>query len=58
MAICGVGVLVVLVVTRTPALASVVGPVAAPEIDGASVSAGVGLLAAGVMIVRAYSRRK
>ena len=32
------------------------GPTAAPELDGSMVTAGIGLLAAGVLIVRA--RRK
>ena len=54
--ICSLGVLVVLVVTETAALAGTVTP--APEIDGTSISAGLGLLAAGVMIVRARWSRK
>ncbi len=53
---CSLGVLVVLVVTETLALALDALP--APEIDGTSISAGLGLLAAGAMIVRARWGRK
>ncbi len=53
---CSLGVLVVLVITETMALA--LDPIAAPEIDGNSISAGLGLLAAGAMIVRARWGRK
>jgi hypothetical protein len=57
-AVGGLGMLVVLVVTQMPASASTAAVVPAPEIDATSISAGLGLLAAGVMIARAYSGRK
>ena len=56
-ALVGMGALVAFVITQTPALASTVTPVGAPEIDGASVSAGLGLVAAGVMLLRARGGR-
>jgi len=55
-AVFGLGVLVALVAIQTPALASISSTVPAPEIDGSSLSAGLGLLAAGLLIIR--SRRK
>jgi len=57
-AVFGLGVLAVIVSTVVAAVASTVTPVAAPEIDGTSLTAGLGLLAAGVMIVRARAGRK
>ena len=54
----GLGILAILVVTQGLALAA--GPIAAPapELDGASISAGVGLLAAGILILRSRRRVK
>jgi hypothetical protein len=49
----GAGLLIVLLSTADPALAGV----AVPEIDATSVSAGVGLLTAGVLVLRARLRR-
>ena len=57
-AIFGLGVLAVLASTATQALAGLDPVVPTPEIDGASLSAGLGLLAAGVMIVRARMKSK
>ena len=54
----GGGVLAVLVSTATPALATLAPPVAVPELDGTSLSAGLGLLAAGVLIVRSRIKSK
>ena len=56
-AICSVGVLVVLVATQIPALAGQNTAVPTPEIDATSLSTGLSLLAAGVMIARAYRRK-
>ena len=55
-ALFGLGVLTVVVSAATPVLA--LSPVAAPELDGNSLSAGLGLLAAGVLIVRSRMRSK
>ena len=57
-AFVGMGVLVVLVVTQAPAWAGLPTTVPAPEIDGTSVSTGLGLLAAGVMIARSRMKSK
>jgi hypothetical protein len=46
----GMGVLLIVHAFATNVLAS--GPIAVPEIDGSSISAGLGLLTAGVLIVR------
>ena len=46
----GAGLVVMLVSVATPGLAAAT---AAPEIDGSSVSMGLGLLAGGVLILRA-----
>jgi hypothetical protein len=50
--------LAVTVVCTGSLLAAGADPVAAPEIDGLSLSTALGALAAGVMIVRARSHRK
>ena len=52
----GLGLLTILVATHAPAFAGT--PNVAPEIDGGSLSAGLGLLAASVLIVRARMRSK
>ena len=46
-----------LVVASLATSVSAGGPVAVPEIDGASITAGLGLLAGGVLLVRARLRR-
>ncbi len=55
-AICSVGMLSLLVITGTTALAS--SPLPTPEISGTSISAGLGFLAAGVLIVRSRMKSK
>jgi hypothetical protein len=52
----GLGVLTLIVAIQRHVLAG--GPVTAPEIDGASISAGLGLVAACVLIVRSRRRSK
>src|SRR5262245_31456034 len=54
----GLGMITILAVTQSLAFAA--GPVAAPapELDGASITAGVGLLAAGILILRSRRRAK
>jgi hypothetical protein len=52
----GLGLMTVVLSLGTPLCATVVTQ--APEIDAISVSAGLGLLAAGVLIVRARMRSK
>jgi hypothetical protein len=47
-----------LAIAFTTQLSAVHARVEAPEIDGGSISAGVSLLAAGVMLVRARMRSK
>jgi len=55
-AIHGLGLVMVVVSLGTPLFAA--APSSAPEIDGSSMSAGLGLLAAGVLIVRSRIRSK
>jgi hypothetical protein len=52
----GLGIVTILVATQGQALAG--GAIGAPEIDGASISAGVGVLAAGILILRSRRRAK
>jgi hypothetical protein len=52
---CGLG--IVLAVHSMPGMALAGGAVAAPEIDGNAVTAGFGLLAAGVLLLRARKSR-
>ena len=54
--IYGAGLCSVLLSFASPVHAGTLNPVV-PEIDGSSISAGLGLLAAGVMFLRARSRR-
>ena len=56
--IYGYGVSVVGVLLAIPGDALAGGFSAAPEIDGASISAGLGLLAAGILILRSRRRTK
>ena len=53
---CSLGVLMAVHALGGIVLASAVGQ--APEIDGASISAGLGLLAAGVLVLRSRRRSK
>ena len=55
-AMYGLGLLMAVLSLGTQAFAGT--PVNAPEIDASSMSAGLGLLAAGVMIVRSRIRSK
>ena len=55
---CGYGVSVVGVLLAIPGYALAGGQASAPEIDGASISAGLGLLAAGILILRSRRRSK
>lgn len=55
-ALYGAGLLIVLVSFATPLLAGLAAPV--PEIDGGSITAGLGLLTGAVMILRSRMRRK
>jgi hypothetical protein len=52
----GLSVITMLVATQGRALAG--GTIPAPEIDGASISAGLGVLAAGILILRSRRRTK
>ena len=52
----GLGLLTLVMALGTPLFAAF--PVEAPEIDGGSLSAGLGLLTAGVLIVRSRMRSK
>jgi hypothetical protein len=52
----GLGVIAMLVGLESHALAGNASPV--PEIDGASISAGLGVLAASIMILRSRRRTK
>ena len=52
----GLGVMALVLAVQGPALAG--GVPQAPEIDGSTLSAGFGLLAAGVLIVRSRIRLK
>jgi len=54
----GLGLLVALVSVARPVLAVGIVPVAAPEIDGGSLTTGLGLLAAAIMIVRSRRRAR
>jgi hypothetical protein len=54
--ICGLSAIVLLIGMEGYALAGRLAP--APEIDGASISAGLGLLAAGILILRSRRRTK
>jgi hypothetical protein len=54
--ICGLSVIVLLIGMEGHALAGNLAR--APEIDGASISAGLGLLAAGILILRSRRRTK
>ena len=51
-------VLMLMVSVATPVFAGTVGPAPVPEIDGGSLSAGLGLLAGGVLLLRARFGRK
>jgi len=57
-AICayGLGLITLLVATQGQVLAG--RTVSTPEIDGASISAGLGVLAAGILILRSRRRTK
>ena len=57
LAACGLGIAGILLIAQAFVAASLVAPVPAPEIDATSLSAGVGLLAAGVLIVRSRRRK-
>ncbi len=52
----GVGLLAMVLSVQSGLLAAVV--IQAPEIDGSSISAGVGLLASGVLLLRARLGKK
>jgi hypothetical protein len=52
----GLGVIALVLAVQGQALAGIVTPT--PEIDGSTLSAGLGLLAAGVLIVRSRIRLK
>jgi hypothetical protein len=52
----GLGIITLLVATQSGVLAG--RTVSAPEIDGASISAGLGVLAAGILILRSRLRTK
>jgi hypothetical protein len=52
----GLGIITILAATANQALAGLTTP--APEIDGASISAGLGILAAGILILRSRRRSK
>jgi MYXO-CTERM domain-containing protein len=56
--VCGYGVSVVGVLLAMPGYALAGNLASAPEIDGASISAGLGLLAAGILILRSRRRTK
>ena len=53
---CVLGMIAMLIGLQSHALAG--SPPAAPEIDGASISAGLGVLAAGLLILRSRRRTK
>ena len=55
-ALYGIGMAIVLVSLSTPLLAGQTAPV--PEIDGASITSGLGLLAGGILMLRARMARK
>ena len=52
----GLGLLTIILSLGTPLFATTPAP--APEIDASTISAGLGMLAAGVMIVRSRMRSK
>jgi hypothetical protein len=54
----GLGITTILVATQGLAVAAGPVPLAAPELDGASISAAVGVLAAGILILRSRRRTK
>jgi hypothetical protein len=54
----GLGIITIIVAIQGLALAAGPTQVPAPELDGASISAGVGLLAAGILILRSRRHRK
>ena len=54
----GLGAIAMVLAIQGQALAGQAQPVAAPEIDGSTLSAGLGMLAAGVMIVRSRMKSK
>ena len=56
MGVYGLGVMTLVLAFQPGLLAG--GAIPAPEIDAASISAGVGLLAAGILIVRSRRRTK
>lgn len=53
----GLGVIAMVLAVHGSALAGQITPVAAPEIDGSTLSAGMALLASGVMIVRSRMKK-
>jgi hypothetical protein len=53
----GLGIMTILLATQGLAVAAGPVPVAAPELDGASVTAAVGVLAAGLLILRSRRTR-
>lgn len=54
----GIGVIAMVLAVQGQAQAGDIAPVPVPEINGSTLSAGFGLLAAGVMIVRSRMRSK
>lgn len=54
----GLGAIAMVLAIHGQALAGQIAPVPAPEIDGSTLSAGLGMLAAGVMIVRSRMKSK
>lgn len=53
----GLGVAALVLAIQGQAMAGQITPVAAPEIDGSTLSAGMALLASGVMIVRSRMKK-
>ena len=53
----GLGAIAMVLAIQGQAMAGQIAPVPAPEIDGSTLSAGVALLASGVMIVRARMKK-
>jgi hypothetical protein len=56
--ICGLGLAALTIVLGSPAHVLAAAAISAPEIDGASVSAGLAVVAAGVLILRSFRRRQ
>jgi len=56
--ICGYGVGLLTIIAAIQGHALAVAAVSAPEIDGASVSAGIAVVAGGVLILRSLRRAK